>query len=58
MSFDNSYYCTAGPVSITSLAHERHELGSLAAGMLLDLIRARHVGDMQLPWTLRQRESG
>ena len=58
VSFDNSYYCTAGPVSITSLAHERHELGSLAAGMLLDLIRARHVGDMQLPWTLRQRESG
>ena len=58
VSFDNSHYCTAGPVSITSLAHERHELGSLAAGMLLDRIRARHVDDALLPWTLRERESG
>ena len=58
VSFDNSYYCTAGPVSVTSLGHERHEPGHLAAGMLLDLIRGRSVGDAELPWTLRERESG
>ena len=58
VSFDNSYYCTAGPVSVTSLGHERHEPGHLAAGMLLDLIRGRSVDDAELPWTLRERESG
>ncbi len=58
VSFDNSHYCTSGPVSITSLAHERHQMGSTAAGALLDLIRGRSVRSVQLPWSIRERASG
>ena len=58
VSFDNSHYCTNGPVSITSLAHERHQMGSTAAGALLDLIRGRSVHSVQLPWSIRERASG
>lgn len=58
VSFDNSHYCTIGPVSITSLAHERHQMGEAAAGALLDLIRGRSVSGMQLPWSIRERASG
>ena len=58
VSFDNSHYCTSGPVSITSLAHERHQMGSTAAETLLNLIRGRSVRDVQLPWSIRERASG
>lgn len=58
VSFDNSHYCTSGPVSITSLAHERHQMGSAAAGVLLDLIRGRSASSVRLPWSIRERASG
>lgn len=57
VSFDNSHYCSIGPVSITSLAHERHQMGATAAEALLDLIRGHSVRSVQLPWTLRERAS-
>ena len=58
VSFDNSHYCTSGPVSITSLAHERHQMGSTAAEALLKLIWGRSVRSVQLPWSLVERASG
>ena len=58
VSFDNSHYCTNGPVAITSLAHERHQMGSTAAEALLNLIRGRSVRSVQLPWSIRERASG
>ncbi len=58
VSFDNSYYCSIGPVSITSLAHERHQMGTAAAEALLNRIHGRSGRSVQLPWTLRERASG
>ncbi len=58
VSFDDSHYCRLSPVPITSLAHERHLLGSSAARALLALIDGRGASSQRLPWTLRERESG
>ena len=58
VSFDNSHYCSLSPVPITSLAHERHEMGTSAARALLRLIRGREVHGIRLTWTLRERGSG
>ena len=58
VSFDNSHYCSLSPVPITSLAHERHEMGTAAARALLRLIRGREVHGIRLTWTLRERGSG
>ena len=58
VSFDNSYYSTFGPVSITSAGHEPHAMGSAAAENLLDQIRRRPCRSVSLPWTLFERQSG
>ncbi len=58
VSFDNSHYCRLSPVSITSLAHERHQMGTAAASALLKLIRGEKARSVRLPWTLMQRDSG
>ena len=58
VSFDNSHLCTLCPVPITSLAHERHQMGTTAAKTLLQLMRGKTVKDTRLPWTLRERQSG
>lgn len=58
VSFDDSHYCHLSPVPITSLAHERHQLGTAAARALLALIHGRSARSLRLPWTVRERESG
>ena len=58
VSFDNSYYSDLCPVRITSLAHEAHKLGRLAAGLLLDKIDGRPCQSQSIPWRLVQKESG
>ena len=58
VSFDNSHYCSLSPVSITSLAHERHQMGTTAARMLIRLMRGNSARGVRLPWTLRARNSG
>ena len=58
VSFDNSHYCSLSPVSITSLAHERHQMGTTAARMLIRLMRGNNARGVRLPWTLRARNSG
>ena len=58
VSFDNSHYCTLSPVPITSLAHERHQMGTAAAQALLRLMRGRSARSVRLPWILRERASG
>ncbi len=58
VSFDDSHYCRLGPVSITSLAHERHQMGSAAARALIALINGRGARSIRLSWTIRERESG
>ncbi len=58
VSFDNSHYCTLSPVPITSLAHERHQMGSTAARILLRLMRGNSENGVRLTWSLRERKSG
>ena len=58
VSFDNSHYCSLSPVSITSLSHERHQMGTTAARMLIRLMRGNNARGVRLPWTLRARNSG
>ncbi len=58
VSFDNSHYCRLSPVPITSLGHEKHQMGSSAALTLLAKIRGKQVRSVLLPWTLYERESG
>ncbi|MEA4893633.1 MAG: substrate-binding domain-containing protein [Oscillospiraceae bacterium] len=57
VSFDNSYYATAGPTGITSLGHEPHAAGSAAAEALLALMSGRSGRSAVLSWSLNERES-
>ena len=58
VSFDNSHFCTLSPVPLTSLAHERHQMGTEAAHTLLRLMRGKEAHSIRLPWTLHERSSG
>ncbi len=58
VSFDNSHLCTLSPVPVTSLAHERHQMGTSAARMLLRMMRGKPGVGARLAWTLRIRRSG
>ena len=57
VSFDNSHFCSLSPVPLTSLAHERHQMGTEAARTLLRLMRGKEAHSVRLPWILRERES-
>lgn len=57
VSFDNSYYSDLCPVRITSLAHEAHKLGGMAASLLLDRIEGRPCQSQQITWRLMHKES-
>ena len=58
VSFDNSYYSDLCPVRITSLAHEAHRLGGMAAELLLERMAGRQVQSQSITWRLVQKESG
>ena len=58
VSFDNSHLCSLSPVPLTSLSHERHQLGSSAAEALLRMIRQKPASGASFPWSLRERVSG
>jgi Transcriptional regulators len=58
VSFDNSHLCSLSPVPISSLGHERHQMGSSAARALLRLIQGKKGYGARLTWTLRERRSG
>ena len=58
VSFDNSYYSDLCPVPITSLSHEAHKLGRMAATLLLDRIAGKPSQSQSLSWRLMQKNSG
>ena len=58
VSFDNSHYCPISPVPITSLSHERHQMGAMAAGALLNLINGKSAHSARLTWSVKERASG
>ena len=57
VSFDNSYYSDLCPVRITSLAHEAHKMGGLAAQLLLDQMAGKPVQSSSISWKLVQKAS-
>lgn len=57
VSFDNSYLCQLGPVSITSLSHRSH-MGRAAAEQILALIHGGTAHSKLLEWDLVIRNSG
>lgn len=57
VSFDNSYMSDLNSIRITTLAHEKHALGTVAATTLLRMIQGEHVISEELPWQLITRGS-
>ena len=51
-SFDNSYMSDLDSIRITTLSHKIHEMGSLAASMLLRMVQGEAVSSEELPWQL------
>lgn len=58
VSFDNSYYCSRSPLTITSLSHEGDQIGIVAANQLLKIIAGKETGSVSIPWKLIERQSG
>lgn len=58
VSFDNSYYCHIGQISITSLGHKANCTGNTAAQLLLDILAGAPPRSISLEWELAERESG
>lgn len=57
VSFDDSYYATAGCIGITSLGHGAHSAGRQAAEAMLALLQGSPPPSTLLPWQLSSRES-
>lgn len=49
-SFDNSYLNTLGAQTITSLSHKPHEMGNLAAALLIRMLKGLPVDSQEVPW--------
>ena len=57
VSFDNSYMSDLNSVRITTLSHEKQELGTAAASALLKIIQGEPVLSEDLSWKLIQKGS-
>ena len=57
VSFDNSAYSQLAPVPITSLSHGTHNVGRMAAELLMHLFEGVPCQSQVAPWTLVQKES-
>lgn len=57
VSFDDSYYATAGSIGITSLGHGAHSAGRQAAEIMLALLQGNPPPSTLLPWQFSPRES-
>ena len=55
--FDNSYMSDLNSVRITTLSHEKQELGTAAASALLKIIQGEPVLSEDLSWKLIQKGS-
>ena len=57
VSFDNSQYSEMSIPRITSLSHERHNVGRLAAELLFRHLRGEPCSSQLAPWVLMEKES-
>lgn len=58
VSFDNSIYSELSSVPITSLSHGEHNVGRMAAELLIRLFNGQPVQPQVAPWEIVQRQSG
>lgn len=56
-SFDNTYLSSSDMLSMTTLSHRPHEMGTLAAEMMLHKLKGLPAVSQEVPWTLNPRES-
>ena len=57
VSFDNSPYSELSVLPITSLSHEEHNVGRMAAQLLVRLFHGESGTSQLAPWTLIERKS-
>lgn len=57
VSFDNSQYSDLSPIRITSLSHEKDNVGRLAAELLIRLMQGKDCHSELAPWVLMEKES-
>ena len=57
VSFDDSYYATAGSVGITSLGHRPHALAEAAEQAVLAAVSGSALSPVPVPWFLTERAS-
>lgn len=56
-AFDNTYLSNYGPVSVTTLSHRSHEMGTLAAKTLIQRLKGLPASPQEVPWKLNLKES-
>lgn len=56
-SFDNSYLSNSDIITITSLSHTPHEMGTRAAHSMLQLLKGLPVESQTVPWKLMHKNS-
>ena len=56
-AFDNTYLSSYDPLSITTLSHKPHEMGTLAAMTMIRRLKGLPAKSQEVPWKLNQKES-
>ncbi|MGC4018633.1 MAG: GntR family transcriptional regulator [Muricomes sp.] len=56
-AFDNTYLSSSGALTISTLSHKPHEMGTKAARMMLDKLKGLSVTPQEIPWRFVQKES-
>ncbi len=56
-AFDNTYFSNSDILTITTLSHHPHEMGTKAAHMLLNKIKGLPVHAQEAQWYLNLKES-
>lgn len=57
VSFDNSYLCTRGELSLTSIAHIGQEIPTTAALSAIQKLKGLPVSSLEIPWKIYERNS-
>ena len=57
VSFDNSIFSEFGNCRITSLSHDPHNVGQIAAEKLIELMDGKFARSQNVPWVLVEKES-
>lgn len=56
-AFDNTYLSNYGPLSITTLSHKPHEMGTLAAMTMVRRLKGLPASPQEVPWKLNLKGS-